>query len=267
MPRPVDRFIEWLFFRNVRMPPRPEWKEQFRQWGEAEPIAIPRGDHHLAAQRLSGPSPRNRLAVLAHPISRKGKYFFNEGRRIQHYLDRGYDILAFDYNGFGESPRIDCFFWQDARAVLTYCNTHWPLDHLIFHGLSFGAFQAARAFSALPDQASVVFENVNRTLLDYWKQWWIPWLALKFLSTVGWKPLKEMNAQSSLQELDRPDLNFLFIACGSDEFCKVEELEHLAACAGPQSHIEIFPKAGHFGAPESDPDHYRRALDKITRAT
>ena len=52
-----------------------------------------------------------------HPITNRGKYFFTKDKRLEPYLESGYEVALLDFNGFGESERIDFYYWRDMEAV------------------------------------------------------------------------------------------------------------------------------------------------------
>jgi pimeloyl-ACP methyl ester carboxylesterase len=208
----------------------------------------------------------DRVAILAHPITRRGKYFFTKDGRLNPYLDSGYRVALLDFNGFGDSDRIDFYYWRDIEAVIERINKWQPNGHVILHGVSFGALHMSRAVGALPIGSSVVFENVNRTLFDYWKRWWYTRLAVRFFRFIDTPSSRDMEVLDNLMMLDRPDLNFLFIACGKDEFTPAEEMRDLASrLKSEKKRLVIFDGAPHLGAPSSDYEKYAEAVRSAMR--
>jgi pimeloyl-ACP methyl ester carboxylesterase len=259
------RFVQSLFFFGIKVRPKLTWVERFHSLGTVERSFVHRDAGSICCLRV-----RNRdggdargVAILAHPVSRKAKYFFSDGGRINTYLDNHYDVIVFDFNGFGESDRIDLSYWKDANAVINDSKLFY--EHVILHGVSFGSFHVIPAIPALPAGAGVVLENTSRSLYDYWKRWALTRNAVKVLSWLSVPAVKEMDVGAVLGHLDRPDLEMLFIACGNDNFTPAEEMHDLASRYSHPSRFVVFPEAPHLGALEADRDKYVNLIKSMLK--
>ncbi len=262
-------FWQSLFMPGLKVKPLKRWVDELGSVAATEPFAIQRRGRHLSCLRLPAPQQlsenKHRTAILAHPMRRYAKYWFKEGQRIRIYHDLGYDVVLFDYNGFGESDRIDLFFWRDAEALIRHMSDDTSNDHLILHGVSFGAYHMLRALSALPIGSGVVVETANRSMLDYWGRWPGLRTILKFQYDRGHPVLREYDVIDALRSLNRSDLRVQFIACGEDRIASPEEMADLAECLALEVEkvLTVFQGVGHMEAPQADLDKFRSVLMSV----
>lgn len=266
--RAIAVLIQKLFFKDIQVCPKPIWLkraqklgslkigEVTRKGGTLKYILIQPTDHETQACDQT-----DKIVILSHPISRKGKYFFTDSGRAKTYLDNGYSVLAFDYNGFGESDRIDLFYWQDVAAIIEHVKNHFPEKRISLHGASFGAFHIIRALKHLPQNASVTLENVNKSLLDYWKKWPITGFLVRFLELVKFKAIQEMDIQEVFRSFERGDLHIQFIACEEDDITTLAEMRELySVLASNNKSFTVIEGAKHLAAPAKNPALYQSAL-------
>jgi pimeloyl-ACP methyl ester carboxylesterase len=258
-------YFQGIFFPNIRVPPRSEWKQKLRELGTFSELTIKANGRNLAAYTLFPISGKVRgITILAHPISKKAKYYFEEVSRISYYLQNEYAILAFDYNGFGESEPLDFYYWKDAVAVIEHARSIYSELDLLIHGLSFGSFHLIRALATLPLRSAVVLENTPRSLMDYWGKWWHTRLAINITNQLPIQSFKDMNVQSALNELRRPDLRFLFIAGAKDKITPAHQMRDLAKllCPSQVNFLEL-ATCDHYEAPTVEPTLYADAIAKL----
>jgi uncharacterized protein len=85
----------------------------------------------------------------------KGVVLYHHGnsRNIQHWGDfhtdftsRGYDVLFYDYNGFGKSGGIltEQSLYRDAKICYQYLQNHYPKEKIYQYGRSLGSALATR---------------------------------------------------------------------------------------------------------------------------
>jgi hypothetical protein len=261
--------LQKIFFDKARGDPNPRWQQRARRLGTYEELSVWRCRKKLACYvihpkrvieaQTSDSNPA--LVIFSHPISRKSKFFFSDSERAQTYLQRGFSVLAFDYNGFGESDSIDLFYWRDVVAVIDYVKQHYPDQKLVLHGASFGAFHIIRALAHLPQGSEVVLENVNKSLLSYWQKWPGTGRLVKLLEVLRLGAIRDMDVQKVVREFQRSDLHIRFIACEQDLFTTLEEMRELyEQLATDNKSFTIFQGAGHLTAPSKDPELYQTAL-------
>lgn len=225
--------IQRIFFPNTKIVPKQGWKDKLKQYGSVDEFRISRKNKFLSCvyvyNKNSGKAKKSKIAILGHPVSKKGKYFFTEGERIKHYLKKGYNVVIFDFNGFGESDRIDLFYWQDSMAVIQYVIEHYKPVHLILHGCSFASFQVIPSIKFLPKGSSVVLENTSLSLYDYWEKWFITRNAVVLCEFLSIQGAKDMNVIEVLKNFSRKDISFTFIGCTNDKYTRLEEMKQLAS--------------------------------------
>lgn len=96
--------------------------------------------------------------VLAHPDKRYAKHWFVKNGYVEFLLQHGYDVLTFDFAGYGESRGPATYYHEDVLAAARFAQ-HWaggfPV-HVI--GVSMGAFATANASPRLDFVRSLVLE-------------------------------------------------------------------------------------------------------------
>ncbi len=266
----INSTLHRLFFPGLKVPPKASWQEELKSYGQIEELSISRNSKKIAAILLRPQTEKIRGTVIfAHPISRKAKYFFSDGLRIKNYLNASYRVVLFDFNGFGESDRIDLYFWKDIATVIHYVREKFPNEPLILHGLSFGSFNCIRATKELPTNSKVILENNSRSMYDYWKRWPHKALVIKILEVKLWAPsfMRDMNMIQALKELNRPDLQFLFITCSDDKITPANEMLELADyLTAPKFFLHI-ENAKHLEGPIVAEQEYAQALNRFLEDT
>ena len=260
--------VQKIFFAKLQVKPQKNWQFKAREIAKVDSFYLKRNGGKLAAMFLQPKSDKlidkslfDTVVIFSHPISRKAKYFCLDASRAQLYLARGCNVLAFDYNGFGESDRIDLFYWRDAVAAIEYVQNKFPQKKIILHGVSFGAFHIIRAISSLPENSRVILENVNKSLFSYWRRWPSTRYLVILLRLARVKAIQDMDVQSFFMGLQRRDLDMRFIACEEDDLTTLNEMEELYGLVMlEQKQFFVFSKARHLSAPTSNPELYLSAL-------
>lgn len=261
--------IQKIFFKNIKVSPNSRWQKRAQSLGQYREFTVRRRGKKIACYTIhpdvndvgDSAAQEDAIVVFSHPISRKSKFFFSDSERAQTYLSRGFPVLAFDYNGFGESDSIDLFYWRDVVAVIEYVKQQYPGKKIILHGTSFGAFHIIRALENLPRDSEVVLENVNKSLLSYWQKWPGAGRLVRVLEFLRLQAIQEMDVQTVVQQFQRPDLHIQFIACEEDQLTTPLEMRELfEQLATENKTFTIFKGAGHLAAPSKDPGLYQSAL-------
>ena len=81
----------------------------------------------------------NRIIILSHPYLTDAKSFFLVRGHTEMYLEHQYQVVLFDYNGFGESPFVDFNYAEDLRIVADFVKKRASEAIVFGHGISFGA--------------------------------------------------------------------------------------------------------------------------------
>lgn len=131
-------------------------------------IASPSGARLAAVLQLA---PQGRgVVVCAHPMGLAAKGFWLRYGHAQALLDAGFHVLAFDFNGFGESPSASFDYPADVIAVGQWARQRFA--GLPVHVLS-ASFGAINTLSAIGHPAfpydSVVAEGCPPSLPQFWK--------------------------------------------------------------------------------------------------
>ena len=248
------------------MAPSERWVRRAATQGRFSTFTVLRNKKKISCYSIvpagsSSADSQNPIVLLSHPISRKAKYFFSETERSLAYLRKGLTVFAFDYNGFGESESIDLYYWRDVVAVLDALKGQFPGRRIILHGASFGAFHIIRALEHLPFGSTVILENVNKSLISYWRRWPLTAFLVRLLMLTRVRSIREMDVRSIVKNFARPDLHIHFIACEKDDFTTLDEMRDLYHdLATVNKSFTVFDGAGHLAAPSKDPLLYQSAL-------
>lgn len=267
----IDSLVQKVFFKGIRGSPNERWVRRAASQGEFSKSFVLRNNKKIAyysiVPRLGQPMDNNDPIVLfSHPISRKAKYFFSETDRSLAYLKKGLTVFAFDYNGFGESDSIDLYYWRDVVAVVNFLKSQFPERRILLHGASFGAFHIIRALDCLPQQSSAILENVNKSLISYWRRWPLTAFLVRLLMLMRIRSIMDMDVRSIARKFARPDLHIHFIACEKDDFTTLAEMQDLYHdLATDNKSFTVFDGVGHLAAPSKDPVLYQSALFVETR--
>lgn len=257
--------MQRVFFPGLKVPPKPSWVESVTGLGPTEGFVVERRGGSLSCLRVRGTEDGtpSGTVVLLHPISRKAKYYFGEGSRIKFYLDNHFDVVLFDFNGFGESDRIDFDYWRDAKAVFDHVGAGGA--PLMVHGVSFGCFHMTKALDTLTAHSFVVLENLSRSFYDYWKRWFLTRSLISLFLLVRARPIVEVDPRVIFKGMERPDMTFLFIVCEADEYTPRDEMIDAAGYLDGDKTLVVVPNAGHLEAPAVAPELYFDALGTFSR--
>ena len=173
------RLLKKPFFGRFMKPWR--WPEGVRQ-DLYERVAITsRNGAQLQAlvRRCESAAPRG-VAVFAHPMGLAAKGFWLKYGHADEFAARGYHVVAFDFNGFGESESTDFDYPGDLIAVAQFARRVFAGQALISVGASFGAMRALEAAAEMPSLFdAVVAEAAAPTLPDFWKHYPLPYAMLQ----------------------------------------------------------------------------------------
>lgn len=214
-------------------------------------------------------NPARGAVVFAHPMGLPAKGFWLKQRLPAALREHGFHVLAFDFNGFGESETGSFDYPADVLAAGQYMRTHYPDLPLAAIGASFGA---GYAVCAMARDGSVfrgaVLEAVFPTLPYYWRRYPLPYTVLRVSQVIyPWleRSLRPIEAAAKLQ--NRPHVLLIF---GEKDTVTppsigVEFERTLRNGAGVE--LWLVPGADHIQAYAAAAEEYRRRvftfLDKI----
>lgn len=113
----------------------------------------------------------HKTVILAHPYLSDAKLFYLKRPYVDFYLNAGFGVVVFDFNGFGESAFIDFYYELDIMDVAEAVQTNYPQAEIFAHGVSFGA---ANLINAITHQkhgiSKVIIENCLDKNVHYYKK-------------------------------------------------------------------------------------------------
>ncbi len=266
----VTALLQGWFFKGLQSSPRSIWIKRCASQGILETFKIARDGKQLSVCVLSPSDDQltcqcdsSSVVVLAHPLSKKAKYFFTETERAKAYLTCGATVVFFDFNGFGESEAIDLFYWKDARAVVEWVEQRFVNKRVVLHGASFGAFHIIRAAEYLPQNATLILENVNRSLMSYWKRWPSARALVAVLEILRLPFVRDMKVDKVFKEFSRGDIRIEFLACENDTYTTAEEMQVLyRSVNSPNKYFTLFHNASHLNAIRQDRKLYSSVIKR-----
>ena len=248
-----------IFFRRLRKPWR--WPDSIPQ-DDWERVRFPnRGGAQLAA--LFGAARANPIGavVLAHPLTLATKGFWLKQGHAEILRDAGFHVLAFDFNGFGESESSGYDFPGDVVAAGQYLRQRVaPLLPVSVLGCSFGAGYAmcALADDAHPFQAAVL-EAAWPSLPFYWRPYPFPYLVLRASQVVY--PSFERRLRPTLAATKiRHNPRVLLIYGEKDAMTPAHVGTEFRELTGGSAELWIIPEADHNMALRARPDEYKRRI-------
>ncbi len=188
------------------------------------------------------------IIILAHPYLSVAKKFFLIRGHAKMYYDAGYDVIIFDFNGFGESPFVDFNYAFDLSVVASHIKNRYPAKRISGHGVSFGASHTI-SYSTQPDNVfdKIIIENCLDSNLSYYRKrnlklHWTMLLLMKIFPTVN----RNHNYVESISKLKNIS-KALFIYNAEDDLTTIEMGEKLLNACNICSEIIVF-KGQHLNA-------------------
>lgn len=178
--------------------------------------------------------------VLAHPMGKAAKGFWIRHGHTELFRDAGYNVLAFDANGFGESEARSFDYPADFLAAGQWAQARTPSLPVGLVGASFGAGWGlcSMARPGSPYRAAVL-EGAFPNLPEFWRHYPVAHAVLKFSQAVwpsierGLRPERE-----AARVLGRPGV--LLVYGDQDRFTPPAHGERLAkAFAASASQVEL----------------------------
>lgn len=175
----IHKLLKKPFFGRFQKPWRWPEKADPRSWERT--IIRSESGAQLAGLLGTATSGTARGAVvLAHPLGLPAKGFWLKHGHADLLRRNGFHVLAFDYNGFGESQSGTFDYPADVLAAGFYMRECYARVPLAVIGASFGAGWSICAM-AHPDQPfqAAILESIFPTLPYYWRRFWLPYAVLR----------------------------------------------------------------------------------------
>lgn len=205
-------------------------------------------------------SPRG-VVVCAHPMGFACKGFWLRHGHAQALLDAGFHVVAFDFNGFGESPSTNFDFPGDALSVGRWARGAFA--GLPVHALT-ASFGAMNTLSAIAEADfpydKVVAEGCSPTLPDFWKAYPFAHAVLNISQRIS--PRAELRLRPVHHLARMRDVDVLLIHSRADRWTPVHFGDALQQAASRPERIQrvILDKAEHTHGMRDEPQRYWNAV-------
>lgn len=187
------------------------------------------------------------VVVCAHPMGLAAKGFWLKHGHAQALLDAGFHVVAFDFNGFGESPSTGFDYPGESVAVGRWAHARFPGLPVYALGASFGAMHT---LNAIGDDdfpyTRVAAEACAPSLAHFWKHMPLASLVLKVSTPILPHVERRLRPTHALASMRR-DVRVLLIHSRADAWTPVAHGDALAAAVPRDVPIErlTLAHAGH----------------------
>jgi alpha-beta hydrolase superfamily lysophospholipase len=210
------------FFGRFQKPWR--WPDDVGGAERWERVRFPSASGAELAGLYAAPAagPARGAVVLAHPMGTAAKGFFLKRGHAELLLARGYAVLAFDFNGFGESANGSFDYPADVAAAGRWMKARRPELKVGVLGVSFGAAWAVAALAEPGhDFDAAVLECPFTTLEEYWYRYKTAYAMLKLISALRPGLVAKLRPIERVRDVRRAT-SLLFIYGGEDDITPVE---------------------------------------------
>jgi pimeloyl-ACP methyl ester carboxylesterase len=262
----LQRAGKKLFFGRFQKTWR--WPEQVPEDDWERVSIVNRGGARLAAVfgAARGDSAHGAI-VLAHPMGVAAKGFWLKQGHAEVLRKSGFHVLAFDFNGFGESESSDFDYPGDLLAAGEYLRKRVAPLPVGVIGCSFGAGygMCAMANDGHPFRAAVL-ESTFPSLPFFWRPYRVPYLFLRasqFVYPPFERKLRPILAATKLKQSP----HVLLIHGESDSVTPVHVGEELHAAMSGHASAQLWtvPGADHNQAFRTRPDDYAERVTTFVR--
>ncbi len=227
-----------------------------------EPVRVAsRSASRLEAIVARTPLAAHGVVVCAHPMGLACKGFWLRHGHAQKLLDAGFHVVAFDFNGFGESPSTNFDFPGDVLSVGQWARSAFP--GLPVHALT-ASFGAINTLSAIAEADfpfdKVVAEGCPPTLPDFWKAYPLAHAVLSMGRRVN--PESELHLRPVHHLASMRDVDVLLIHSRADRWTPVHFGDALQQAASRPERIQrlILEHADHTHGMRDEPQRYWSAV-------
>jgi pimeloyl-ACP methyl ester carboxylesterase len=235
------------------------------------PIGIPSATGStLSGMYARSHEGRKGIVVCAHPLRRCAKGFFLKSERAEVLRRNGYDVLLFDFNGFGESPNGGFDYPEDVLAAAQFARNVSRGTPVHAYGASFGAGWTLCAAARRRIFDSIVLENPWTTMDEFYAGKLGARSALGALSLLFPRTARRLRPIDMMRALPKTQ-RVMMIGCAGDRTTPIEmtrRLDRVCGVAAARRELWLVPVAGHLVACESDATTYeRRVIAFLDRAS
>ncbi len=251
--------IKKPFFGRFMKPWR--WPADIAQEGWERVQINSRSTSQLATIVARTPLTPRGVVVCAHPMGFACKGFWLRHGHAQALLDAGFHVVAFDFNGFGESPSTNFDFPGDALSVGLWARSAFP--GLPVHALT-ASFGAINTLSAIAEANfpfdKVAAEGCPPTLPDFWKAYPLAHAVLNIGKRVN--PQSELKLRPVHHLASMQDVDVLLIHSHGDRWTPAHFGETLQQAASRPERIQrlVLERADHTHGMRDEPQRYWSAV-------
>lgn len=229
---------QWWWHRQLKKPFFGRFMKPWR-WPQGvategwQRVGIPSGSHAELAALVAETAvqPVRGVVVCAHPMGLAAKGFWLRHGHAQALLDGGFHVVAFDFNGFGESPSTNFDWPADVVAVGQWARRRFAGLPVHVLGASFGAMNTLNAMP-YPDFPfdRIVAEGCAATLPLFWKAYPFAHAVLQVGRVFAPATERNLRAEWCIRQM-KPSARLLLIHSQGDTWTPVFHGDRLQAAA------------------------------------
>jgi predicted alpha/beta-fold hydrolase len=165
----IYKILKKPFFGNFMVQWRsPMSPEQRKEWQQAS-INSKSGGVITDLFARSKTTEQKGTIVLGHPMGKEAKGYFIKNGYTDLLRENGFNVLVFDFNGFGESTHGNFSYHEDIVAASVKAFELTPDLPIGYHGISLGGQWATIAFADASHKYSfAIVESAATTLEEFW---------------------------------------------------------------------------------------------------
>ncbi|MBC7995529.1 MAG: alpha/beta fold hydrolase [Rhizobacter sp.] len=202
------------------------------------------------------------VVVCAHPMGLASKGFWLRQGHADALLAAGFHVLAFDFNGFGESTSTNFDWPADLVAAGHWARQRFPGLPVHVLGASFGAMHAINAMTdpAFPFDR-VVAEGCAATLPLFWKAYPFAHAVLQTGRLLAPASERKLRAEHAITHMPA-HTRLLLIHSRADTWTPLFHGDRLAAAAPAGTHLQrlTLDRAEHTHGLRDEPETYWPAV-------
>ena len=194
--------------------------------------------------------------ILAHPMGKAAKAEFLKTDYAYFLLKNGYNVVIFDFNGFGESSMGSFYYHHDLIIVRDKAVQLFPGKPLALHGISFGANWGTVALQREDNTISVaILESGATNLPEFWIHYPMAHRILRWLYRIRPSYEQYANFEQAISQTKNCK-KLLFIYADPDDYTPVSMGVRLKKSSNVDADLELFEGASHAMAVRADKERY-----------
>jgi pimeloyl-ACP methyl ester carboxylesterase len=249
----VGALVKTAFLRDRRRAPPPALVPNAR-----EVVFEGNTGAHIAARWFAAEKPRGAV-VLAHPDKRLAKAWFEREGHVAWLHENGYDVLTFDFPGYGASRGPATYYHEDVLAAFRFARDWSGMLPVHVWGVSMGAFAAANASPHLDGCGALVLESPYPNF----NSWYGDRREARVMAAFDkWFPRSSRAIQADKNVADAAARRILVAIAEDDDITPVA-LSVRVADAAPQERTNVVHVPGKHFAPFANAGFRSAVLDAL----